>query len=367
MKSMAIKCVAVLASLVFLQAAHAQRVEVNAVGTYAYDAKQAEGRQFATSKPTEDEKSKAVTAARQSAWKIYVSNMNPARQQAIFKHEKALLEQLGDFITDQTVLDAAKGTPNRASLKVAVRFAFNDERVARAIQALTVGDDKSAAASGGSTFSFLFLSRKATSIQQFDARKTAVTQTESATVKARDGGATSTNSSTTGGSTIQKEDTVTYEVTSAEDLDSAIGENLNASGIEYVSYSDVVANCNAMPSRKFSDDFVKSDEMTPETRKAIIAALRSADCNVKYFLFGTVDTGVADVDPVTGNKRVYVSVRSQLWDITQKLPRKLSSVGPKQFAGVGPNQSVASKNALNVAARDVSRTLVDQLNAKGIR
>lgn len=341
----------------------AQRVEVKALGSYEYDAKQAEGKKFATAKPTEEEKSKALAAARLSAWKIYVSGMNPSRQQAVFKHERALLERLDEFVTDYVVTDAVKD-PESRSLKVAARFAFNDERVAQALQALSVSPE-SVAAGGGSAFSFLFVSRKASTITQFDARKTEVAQSETATVKAADGGATSVQSSTRGGSTLQKEDVVQYEVSSSQDLDAAIGENLSTSGIEFVGYDDIVANCSAVPAQKFRGEFASSDEMSPDTRRMVIKAAK--DCEIRYFAFGTVDTGVASLDPVTGNKRVYVSVRSQLWDISQKLPRRISSVGPKQYAGLGPDQSVASRNALNAAARDVSKTLVDQLNAKGIR
>jgi len=56
-----------------------------------------------------------------------------------------------------------------------------------------------------------------------------------------------------------------------------------------------------------------------------------------------------------------------LWDISPKLPRKIGSVGPVQYSGLGPDQSVASRNALQNAARETARSLVDQLNARGIR
>jgi hypothetical protein len=65
---------------------------------------------------------------------------------------------------------------------------------------------------------------------------------------------------------------------------------------------------------------------------------------------------------------VFVSVTAQIWDISAKpLPRKIGSVGPVQFSGMGPDQSVASKNALNLAAKETGKQLVDQLNAKKVR
>jgi hypothetical protein len=61
-----------------------------------------------------------------------------------------------------------------------------------------------------------------------------------------------------------------------------------------------------------------------------------------------------------------VSVRSQLLDITGKLPRIIASVGPIQYAGLGPNQDVAKRNALNLAAVEVAKAISDQLNSKGM-
>jgi hypothetical protein len=144
-----------------------------------------------------------------------------------------------------------------------------------------------------------------------------------------------------------------------------MGEMLTTSRIEYVGYDDIVVNCEGVPVSTFKDQFVNSDELDPQTRKKIIDAVRR--CEVPYFAYGTIDTGIAKVDPVTGQQQVFVSVRSQLWDITKKLPTKIGSVGPKQYSGLGPDQDIASKNALILAAKDLANTLLDQLNAKGIR
>ena len=64
---------------------------------------------------------------------------------------------------------------------------------------------------------------------------------------------------------------------------------------------------------------------------------------------------------------MFVSVRGQVWSITKKLPRKVASVGPVQFAGLGPNDTVAMRNALILAAKEAGTAIVDQLNAKGIQ
>jgi hypothetical protein len=88
---------------------------------------------------------------------------------------------------------------------------------------------------------------------------------------------------------------------------------------------------------------------------------------VNYFAVGTLDVGLNDVDPVTGNQRVHVSVRGQVWDISKKLPRRIASVGPVQYAGLGPDPEVAMRNALRLSASQSAKVIVDQLNAKGLR
>lgn len=337
----------------------AQRVEVKGVGTYQY-----EGGFFSSSKPTDEETAKAVAVAKLSAWKNYVATLNQARQQALGQHEKEALDNLDKFIIDFVVIDAVKDSSTK-TVKVAARVAFNDQAVSQFVSGVTVGNGQQAARSQDSLFSFLFMARKATSIRQFDTRRTAVRQHESATTTAADGAVSSTQTASVGGNALKKEDEVAYGVSSSQDLDSAMGEVLSSSGIEYVGYEDIVSNCSAVPVKTFQSEFVNADELSPQTRASVISAARN--CDVRYFAYGTIDTEIATVDPVTGNQKVFVSVRSQLWDIRQRLPRKIGSVGPKQYAGLGPNQSVAGRNALSAAARDLAKTLVDQLNAKGIR
>ena len=209
------------------------------------------------------------------------------------------------------------------------------------------------------------MARKQTSIKQFDERRTDVQKSTTAKTVSADGAVTRESMDQSGGNTLRKEDEVTYAVTSSQDLDSAMGEVISSAGIEYVGYDDIVANCKGIPSKKFQNEYVHADEMSPQTRSAVITAVKA--CDVRYFATGTVDTGVASRDTVSGNQQVFVSVRSQLWDVSQRLPRKIGSVGPKQYSGLGPDQGVAAKNALAIAARELAKTLVDQLNAKGIR
>ena len=335
--------------------AHAQRVELKGVGSAAWDAKQT---------PPAEAEARAAHEARLAAWRAYVAAQSSARQQAIAAHEADFVASLDKLVIESTVVATQKDADAKA-VKVVLRVAFNEESVNQMVNRLSVGNGAAAARSQDSLFSFLFMARKASSITRFDARRTVAAQAEAADTNSADGGNSATRTLVTGGSSQQKADAVSYEVGSSQDVDAAMGEVLNTSGIEYVGYEDIVGNCHGLAPQRFQAEFVQSDELSPQTRAEVIKAAR--ECEVRYFATGTIDTEVASIDPVTGNQKVFVSVRSQLWDISKKLPRKIGSVGPKQYSGLGPNQNVAGRNALALAARDVIRNLVDQLNAKGIR
>lgn len=343
---------------VFSHVALADRVEVKGVGTYTFDAKS-----FALDKTTESEKQLALVEAKKNAWKSFVAKQNPSQQQMISKREQHFLDNIDKYVIDAVILDASKDI-NLKTLTVVARVSFNDVAVSQYLQQSSV-DNGGAARSNDSIFSFLFMARKQTSIKQFDERRTDVQKLTTASTKAADGAVTNESINQTGGNSLRKEDEISYSVTSNQDFDSAMGEVISTAGVEYVAYDDIVANCKAPPQKTFQNEYVSADEMSPKTRSAVINAFRA--CEVTYFATGTVDTGVASRDPVSGGQQVFVSVRAQLWDISKKLPRKVGSVGPKQYSGLGPDQSIAAKNALVAASKDLAQTLVDQLNAKGIR
>lgn len=343
---------------------HAERIEQKGIGTIPFD-----GALFSKD-PSSDEKKKAVDAAKLSAWKNYTATLNTAKQQMLLSNEKEVNANLEKFITDFQIIDQ-KIDKETKTFSVVIRAGFNSAALDQFLQSASLG-----AASGQkydsaneSAFSFLFTARKATSLKQFDQRVTTKEKasTSNSVQDSADGTTVSaTKEKTTGGSKLSQEDKVTYAVSSSRDVDSAMGDALTSAGINYASYDDIVGNCNAPATNQFQKEYVENDELSAQTRTKIINAAK--ECGIQFFAIGTLDSGVNDVDPVSGNQRVFVSVTAQLWDISAKpLPRKIGSVGPVQFSGMGPNQSVASKNALNLAAKETGKQLVDQLNAKKVR
>jgi hypothetical protein len=325
-----------------------------------------------SSKPDDKSNLDAMKLAKLESWKLYTAKFNDAKMKTYMTVSDKFTSNIDSYVQNVTVIDKTVDKESK-SIKLVVRALINETAVDA-----TLGSMSQASKQGtgkGSPFVFLFVSRAATNIKMYDDKRVTVSKKEKGSVS-EDKSVQSDNidasssktmdmeKSTTGGSTERKKSKISYEVASSQDIDSSMGDVLSTAGFEVISYDDVVANCGGVDKTQVSKEFSQSDDMTTETRKAAINASR--DCEVNIFATGTLDVGVQDTDPVSGNKRVFVSVRGQVWSLENKLPRKIASVGPVQFSGLGPDDKVAERNALNLAAREAAKIIVDQLNSKGV-
>jgi hypothetical protein len=76
---------------------------------------------------------------------------------------------------------------------------------------------------------------------------------------------------------------------------------------------------------------------------------------------------MADKDPATGLMRVSVTVNGKILDISQTIPDTIASVGPVQYAGMGPTEDEARTNALRLAANNAAHELTSQITNIGVR
>ena len=77
----------------------------------------------------------------------------------------------------------------------------------------------------------------------------------------------------------------------------------------------------------------------------------------------TIATNLAHSLQLSGYK-VYVNVMGYILDSRGKFTKKIASVGPIQYSGLGENPKVAKVNALVSAGTSAAKDLVDQLRAK---
>jgi hypothetical protein len=357
--------VLILATVIALTSGLAMAVEVKGTATVPYES-------LFSSTPSDSVKHEAIAKAKLNAWKDFTSTFSMAKQKAYQELESYFLSHLDEYIVEYAIV-ADKVDKGTKTFSLIVRVKINDSKVdSKLSSASAAGSAKSGEGSG---FSFIFVAREATEVKAFDERKTKITNSESktnATEKSQIGGGIMASSEAvesskkeqTGGNTVRKADQVQYAVTSPQDINAAMNEMLTPAGFEVIDYADIVAECGGATPEIIKSEFSSSYELSGPTRKAAIDAARK--CQVVYFAVGTLDVGLQDTDPVSGLKRVNVTVNAQVWNIGKGLPKQVASVNSDPYAGLGPDQVVAKRNALKKAASSVAKAIIDQLNAKGL-
>jgi hypothetical protein len=345
--------------------ANAEDVQVQGVGELSYET------DLFSHSPDSSDRQRAVELAKKNALDRYTGSFSASRYQLYQKVESQVLSALDQYVVGAMVLEESvdKGAKR---YHVVIRATINGAR----LDALMNSVAAPSAAPSGISLSYLFVARQTDSVRQFQGRNTTMTNTQQGTTASGTQGITGgvanysesadqTSVTVTGGSTLLKADQVEYVVTSPENVNTAMLDVFSSNGFQVADYRDVVAQCGGVDPDRINAEFARSDQLSRETRKQAFAAARS--CSVAAFAIGTLDIGLPDIDPVSGNKRVYVSVRSQVMNLTGVLPRVIASVGPVQYAGLGPDQQVAMRNALQLAATEVAKTISDQLKSKGVQ
>ena len=319
-------------------------------------------------------KEQAIKQAVQKAWSQYVSSLPQVKRSSYQRIEANFMTNLNRYISSVVVLDESHNKRTK-TVEVLIRAAINDDEVNATLNANSA-IKQAQASDDASYFSVVFLARKVTKVKQFRELETSIVAKEGVAMASESAVVSGTSISTsqsnesfsktkTGGNTEIKRDILTYEVTSPASINSSMEEILSPAGYEVVGYGDIVGECGGVEPSQIMQEFMESDDMSRQTRRSAINAAR--ECDVSYFATGTLDIGEPGTDPISGNTMIYVAVRGQVWDITKRLPRGVASVGPVQFAGMGPNATVAENNALILASKGAAQSLVDQMNAKGLR
>lgn len=228
-----------------------------------------------------------------------------------------------------------------------------------------------------SLLTFIFVSRRQDSIQQFDAkvfkREDRSAAADGAETEANNGSdvsfnskSSSSNEVTTGGSSTRKADKISYTVASAAEINVTMTEVFSTAGFEVVEAEYVEEEtAGLLKVDNFKADFSAGDDISGSTQRNAAKGAKMID--LPYLAVGTLDIGLADDDSSTGLKRVAVTVTGKMIGLNGRFPKTIAAVGPVQVAGVGPTATEAEKNALRVASERAATELVNQLNSKSIK
>ena len=165
------------------------------------------------------------------------------------------------------------------------------------------------------------------------------------------------NEKTTSGSIDKKSEVVRYRSYSPEEIEAKVTEVFNKADFTVVPTFESGINRD-----KFLKDFSGGDDITDATKKETVDLTKTKGINL--IAVAMLDVGREQIDSATGLSKVYVNVMGYILDSRGKFTKKIASVGPIQYSGLGENPKVAKVNALVSAGTSAAKDLVDQLRAK---
>lgn len=337
-----------------------------------------------------DDKARATLAAQLKAVEFYYAEAGQSEAENFDAIREKIVANPDRYILDTTPL-AEEEVKDKKQYTVTVRVALNVANLRNAVKS------NSAVVKGGtaarSPLAFMFVSRQVDSTRSFDDRiykredqKANIKADVQMSEKGSEGeslgrGKISTNASTsskvsgsmqhtasieTGGSTTRRASESTYRLLPSANLAQVFSSNFTRAGFKVSEaamvepYTDGQFKVAAV-----EEDYKSGMDLKPATLASLVRGMRVAQ--IPYVALGTLDVGMADTDPNTGLMRVAVSVNAKLLDISQTIPDTIASVGPVQFAGVGPTEDEARGNALKLAANNAARELTSQITNLGVR
>jgi len=325
-------------------------------------------------KPSRSSVSKnALKKAKSLLIKTYSAEFNPSKAKSFYEQEENILSNVDQYILSTTVVEQICDESAR-TFTLVLRGDINESAISRLIQNST--ESSSVNRAQKSYIATMFVAREVLSQKEYDEKvvkisekKSSVESNEVIDVNGSGANITSLTSSSqvdvNGGSKALKADKLEYSVSSPSDLNSAISKVFTQGGFRPVPGFAIQSRSGGQFSiDAMTQDFGQSNEISPTNLDQASMALQGL--RVPYFAVGTLDIGMKRNDPVTGNVQVYVSVSAKVYKLDGFFPEEVASVGPVQFSGLGPDQSVARRNALINAGNTAAQEIVDTLNAAGI-
>lgn len=320
----------------------------------------------------------ALRKAEVNALERYIADSDAAKSRIFDSKRDQIAAHVDDYILGTTPLSEDKDS-HAKTYSVVIRADIN---VNRLMNDLGTGSASAAQTASGShgVMTFLFVARSQASVQSFDARVTQRTDTDGSaaqtthegeaihahSIDTSDGKTEHTSETiTSGGSTLTKADKVNWTIDNASEVDTSMTGVFSDAGYDVVEADQVEGASGGLVNvQRIRDAYSHGNDLPSSLMYATTQGAQRA--GVDYLAMGTLDVGMADHDPVSGNVRVFVVVTGKVLAVKGRFARTLASIGPVQYAGLGPDASVARVNALNAAAAQASHQMVDALASKGI-
>jgi hypothetical protein len=327
---------------------------------------------------TPEARAQAMTKAKVNALETYIAESGAAKLRLFEARREELIRDIDRYVLSAVPLSEIDDNKAK-TYTVSVRTELNATLLQTKL-------DASSAVAGArsqdrSLLTFLFMARSQDSVQTFQDKEYRRTDVSTGYgEKTREGEAFRGNSistsgsidratsatSTSGGSTTARSDNITWKVANAAEVNTVMTGAFSAAGYEVVEAEYVEGESRGLLSTaRIRKDFSTGNDLSAATLRDTANGIRAAD--IPYLAVGTLDVGIRDRDPASGNVRVFVTVTGKVLDVRGRFPRTVSSVGPMQYAGTGPSETVARTNALQLAAEKAAQQMINELNVKAVQ
>lgn len=323
--------------------------------------------------PSKEDRSGALRKAMVSAIERYAAKAGTAKFRNYERVKSEIIGNIDDFILDYVVL-SEKTDEDAKRYRVVIRTDINESRLNEVLDRNSAVSNT--AEKARSEMTFIFVARAQTSVKGYNDKNllrmdTSRSEDSKEYENTQDGGVdfvgevSTSETLTTGGSVTRRADKVTYDLSSSDEFQSAIEDVLTDAGFDVVDADGLFEETDGLLSvEAFIEDFRRGKDISGGTKRNAVKGLRRI--GIPYMAIGTLDIGIKDRDPATGLVRVYVTVTGKVLSLKKRRAKTVASVGPVQYAGLGPTQTVARVNALKLAAGNAARTLTQKMNSKGI-
>lgn len=330
----------------------------------------------------------AVNDAKYNALKRYITESSPAKSKSFDARQSEIMAAIDDFILSSTVI-SEDNNKERKTYSVTVRVEINKPKLNsflnnQAVNTSTTGLNNN---SINRSITLVFYSRSQSSAKSYDARVVKISQSNSkgnvistesgnesenisgssASVSAsgsKGRNASNNTKNENGGSAELKSDKILWEVSSSNEVNTAMSQVFVEAGLEVIDAEYVETESRGLLNLStIRKNFGSGNDLTPENTRNMANGIKNA--GIYYVAIGTMDVALSGLDAQTGNPRVSVTINGKVIDLSGKFPKTIGSVGPVTFYGTAPDRTVAQKNALNQATEEVASQIVDQLNNKG--
>ena len=301
----------------------------------------------------------ALEDAKKKAIDRYIANLDSQRIRILNNVKDEIYQNINMYVPEVIPLNDGRWEHGYWNIDVeaSINEAQIEELVNKYIQTIIKEKEET-------YISFVFVAREAEIIRKFEDKKTErIVESEGYKEKTVEsereiaGEATRAYEKVIGGSVEKKADKIKYQSYILEDINAKVSEVFVKAEFFVVEPFEA-----AIDTKSFVNDFVEYDEISDVTKKAAVDAARARGLN--YLAVATLDVGEQLVDRATGMQKVYVRVNGYIWDLSGKFIKKICSVGPVQYSGLGEDPKVAKTNALINAGTAAAKDLVDQLRIK---